>query len=85
MPDEMHDPGERRRAKVISDFKKDDRIVSSNYQGISLINTTYKFYGKICNERHRSTSDILGLLLDEHSGFRKDRSLKVSLKISIEK
>ena len=37
--------------KAMSVFKKVDRIVPLNYGGTSLINTIYKLYKKISNER----------------------------------
>lgn len=59
-------------AKVISLFKKGTRNNTGNYRGISLLNTVYKIYSKIINERLRKISE--SILIEEQAGFRKGRS-----------
>jgi hypothetical protein len=57
-------------AEVISLFKKYDRNKCANYRGgISILNSAYKVYSKIINERVKSIAEAL--LKEEQSGFRK--------------
>lgn len=65
-------PKEWRQAKVISLFKKGDRGNPNNYRGISLLDTSYKIYAKIMNERLKIIADHL--ISEEQMGFRKGRS-----------
>lgn len=58
--------------EVISLFKKGNRLDSKNYRGISLLNSTYKLYAKIINNRLKIISNTL--LEEEQAGFRKGRS-----------
>lgn len=46
-----------------------------NYSGISLLDIAYKIYSKILTKR--LTNITKELLLEEHNGFRKQRSLVV--------
>jgi hypothetical protein len=59
-------------AEVISLFKKGDCNKCANYRGISLLNSTYKVYSKIIDERVKSIAEAL--LKEEQSDFRKGRS-----------
>jgi hypothetical protein len=62
-------PSAWQKAKIISLFKKGKRNSCENYQGISLLATSYKIYAKILNKRLMNISDVL--LLEEQNGFRK--------------
>ena len=53
-------------------FKKGERNDCENYRGISLMNTGYKIYAKIINNRIMKIADCL--IGEEQSGFRKGRS-----------
>ena len=65
-------PKEWLQSKVISLFKKGSRSDPQNYRGISLLDTTYKVYARIVNNRLKTITD--SLLLEEQMGFRKGRS-----------
>ena len=65
-------PKEWRQAKVISIFKKGKRTNPNNYRGISLLDTAYKIYTRILNERLKIIADHL--ISEEQMGFRKGRS-----------
>jgi len=47
----LRTPKEWSKAKIISIYKKGDRTDTNNYRGISLLDTIYKIYAKILNER----------------------------------
>jgi hypothetical protein len=68
----LQTPKEWSKAKVISIYKKGDRTNTNNYRGISLLDTIYKIYAKILNERLKTIADTL--LSEEQMGFRKGRS-----------
>ena len=59
-------------AKVISLFKKGNKNDCGNYRGISLIDTAYKIYAKILNNRIKTIMEHL--IGEEQMGFRKGRS-----------
>ncbi len=65
-------PKEWQKAKVISLYKKGNRGDPDNYRGISLLDTTYKIYARIINERLKIIADHL--ISEEQMGFRKGRS-----------
>lgn len=65
-------PSDWHKAEVISLFKKGSRNNCDNYRGISLLNSAYKIYAKIINERLKTITDTL--LEEEQAGFRKGRS-----------
>lgn len=65
-------PKEWYQAKVISLYKKGDRTNPNNYRGISLLDTTYKIYARMLNERLKKIADHL--ISEEQVGFRKGRS-----------
>lgn len=65
-------PSAWNKAEVISLFKKGDRHRCDNYRGISLLNSAYKVYSRIINNRLKIITDAL--LCEEQSGFRKGRS-----------
>jgi hypothetical protein len=56
------------KAKVISLFKKGNRNIS----GISLLDSAYKLYARILNQRLKTTSECI--LLEEQMGFRRGSS-----------
>jgi hypothetical protein len=47
----LRTPKEWSKAKIISIYKKGDRTDTNNYRGISLLDTIYKIYAKIFNEK----------------------------------
>lgn len=55
-------PDHWRRAKVISLFKKADQKILQDYRGIGLLDTAYKIYTRILNNRLET---IAGGLLDK--------------------
>lgn len=68
-----HDvPNAWKAAHVISIFKKGKRNDCNNYRGISLIDTAYKVYAKVIQQRLQNISE--NLLIEEQNGFRKGRS-----------
>jgi hypothetical protein len=62
------------QAHVISIFKKTNQC--SNYQSIYLLNTGYKLDTKVINESLKIIAEAL--LLEDQSGFRKQRSCTFS-------
>ncbi|NSM56166.1 RNA-directed DNA polymerase [Wolbachia endosymbiont of Atemnus politus] len=79
-------PQDWNRALIIPIHKRGPKSDCNNYRGISLLNTGYKIYAKILNNKLRSiTESKLG---EEQNGFRKGRSCidpAFTLKILIEK
>jgi len=65
-------PEEWGQARVKSLFQKGKRDNSSNYRGISLLNSGYKIYAKIITQRFKTISETS--LLVEQNGFRIGRS-----------
>ncbi len=79
-------PTEWKTALVIPIFKKGLRTICENYRGISLLNTTYKVYAKIINNKLKKIMEAISL--EEQTGFRKGRSCSDNmfvLKLLIEK
>lgn len=63
------------RESVISPLhKKGEMTDVRNYRGISLLNTSYKVYAAVLNERLKSDIEGKGILPDVQAGFRKGRS-----------
>lgn len=67
-----HVPEEWNTAQISPIFKKGDRSDPRNYRGICILNSCYKLYVKIINNRLRP---IMEALIEEFQyGFRKGRS-----------
>jgi len=45
--------------------------MTSNYRGVSLLNSGYKIYGRIITQRFKTISEAI--LLEEQNGFRIGR------------
>jgi len=65
-------PEEWGQARVKSLFKKGKRDKSSNYGGISLLNSGYNIDGKIFTQRFKTVLEAI--LLEEQNGFKIGRS-----------
>ena len=65
-------PKQWRQAKVVSLFKKGDRVYGINYRGVSLLDTAYKVYTTILDERLRWWQ--ICLLSEKQMDFIKERS-----------
>jgi hypothetical protein len=63
-----HAPEERNMAVVSPMHKKGSRNDCSNYRGISLLNSCYKIYSKILNNRISKIAEKI-ILLDNQNGF----------------
>jgi sorting nexin-29 len=61
-----------RSAHLILPFTKGDKNSCNNYRDISVLNSGYKIYTKIINERLKTIMDAF--LLEEQQEFRKGRS-----------
>jgi hypothetical protein len=61
------------KVKVISLFKKGNRNISGNYRGISLLDSVYKLYARILNQKLKTISECI--LLEEQMGFRQGQSI----------
>jgi len=55
-------------------FKKGEKNKAENYRGITLMDTAYKLYAMILEEKLREEVDRLKLLPETQAGFRKGRS-----------
>jgi sorting nexin-29 len=66
-------PDDRRKAIIISIFKKGSRRDCNNYRGISMLNSAYKIYAKNIVTRCLNTITEV-LLQEEQHGFRRGRS-----------
>jgi hypothetical protein len=69
-------PDDWEKARIISLFKKGERLSCENYRGLSLLNTSYKVYSKILTNRLKVIADKL--FLEEQSGFRQGRSCNLT-------
>lgn len=65
-------PEEWNSALIYPIFKKGDRTEVKNYRGISILNSSYKLYAKIINDRLRPLMEVL--ISNSQHGFRKGRS-----------
>jgi hypothetical protein len=54
-------------------YKKGEKDTASNYRGITLLNTAYKVYAMIVEERLMKEMNERGALPDGQAGFRKGR------------
>jgi len=55
-------------------FKKGEKNKAENYRGITLMDTAYKLYAMILEEKLREEVDRLKLIPETQTGFRKERS-----------
>ena len=53
-------------------FKKGDKEKAENYRGVTLLNTSYKLYAMVLNERLKEESERI--LPESQAGFRRGRS-----------
>lgn len=67
-------PEDWRDCVITPIYKKGDPNEVGNYRGISLLNTAYKIYAAIINERLKKDIEGKGILPDGQAGFRKCRS-----------
>jgi hypothetical protein len=54
-------------------YKKGEKDTASNYRGTTLLNTAYKVYAMIVEERLMKEMNERGVLPDGQAGFRKGR------------
>jgi hypothetical protein len=81
-----HIPNEWKRSIIVPIYKKGDKRKPENYRGVNLLNTCYKIFSKILNEKLKNISE--DFLLECQNGFRKGRSCIDStfcMKLLIEK
>lgn len=79
-------PEEWQKATVVPIFKKGDQKDPKNYRGISLLNSCYKIYAQILNEKLKLYTE--NFIDEEQCGFRKGRSCidaAFTLKLLIER
>lgn len=55
-------------------FKKGDRNKEKNYRGITLLNTGYKIYAMVLENRLTKELEQKKIILETQAGFRKGRS-----------
>jgi Reverse transcriptase (RNA-dependent DNA polymerase) len=60
-------------SKVYNIFKKENPNLPLNYRSITLLNTTYKIYSTILNNRLTNFMKINKLFSNMQGGFRQDR------------
>jgi sorting nexin-29 len=60
------------KTKVISLFKEGNRNISGNYRGISLLDSAYKLYARILNQRLKTIGKCI--LLEKQMDYRRGRS-----------
>jgi hypothetical protein len=65
----VHLPNDWNEATVLPIFKTENRKDCSNYRGTSLLNSGYKIFAKIVNERLNTIAETL--LHEEQNGFRR--------------
>lgn len=63
-----------RRGVISPLYKKGPRDVMQNYRGIILLNTSYKIYALILEEKLRQETNEKNILPETQAGFRKKRS-----------
>lgn len=64
-------PKNWKQSTTVLIFKNDDKTNISNYRPITLLNTLYKVYATILNNRISKACDELALIHPNQSGFRK--------------
>lgn len=73
---------------ICSVFKKDNKEETTNYRRVTLMDTAYKIYAFISEERLRKETERLEIIPETQAGFRKGRSCMdnvFALKTVIEK
>ncbi|KAH0820314.1 hypothetical protein GEV33_002477 [Tenebrio molitor] len=65
-------PQEWKEGIICPIYKKGEKDTASNYRGITLLNTAYKLYAMIVEERLMKEMNERGALPDGQAGFRKD-------------
>ncbi|XP_063913214.1 uncharacterized protein LOC135129875 [Zophobas morio] len=71
-------PRQWREGIIIPLFKKGQKSNVKNYRGIKLLNTAYKIYAMILDERLRKGMEAMGILPDGQAGFKKGRDFKAA-------
>jgi hypothetical protein len=66
-------PQEWKEGIICPIYKKGEKDAASNYRGITLLNTAYKVYAMIVEERLMKEMNERGALPDGQAGFRKGR------------
>jgi hypothetical protein len=66
-------PQEWKEGIICPMYKKGEKNTASNYRGITLLNTAYKVYAMIVEERLMKEMNERGVLPDGQAGFRKGR------------
>jgi hypothetical protein len=66
-------PQEWKEGIICPIYKKGEKDTASNYRGITLLNTAYKVYAMIVEERLMKEMNERGVLQDGQAGFRKGR------------
>jgi hypothetical protein len=66
-------PQEWKEGIICPIYKKGEKNTASNYRGITLLNTAYKVYAMIVEERLMKEMNERGALPDGQAGFRKGR------------
>jgi hypothetical protein len=66
-------PYEWKEGIICPIYKKGEKDTVSNYRGITLLNTAYKVYAMIGEERLMKEMNERGVLPDRQAGFRKGR------------
>lgn len=67
-------PKSWKRGVIVPIYKKGDKDKVTNYRGITLLNTAYKIYAMIIEERLKQEIEKGKILPDTQAGFRKNRS-----------
>lgn len=67
-------PKSWKRGVIVPIYKKGDKDRATNYRGITLLNTAYKIYAMIIEERLKQEIEKGKILPDTQAGFRKNRS-----------
>jgi hypothetical protein len=63
-------PQEWKEGIICPIYKKGEKDTASNYRGITLLNTAYKVYAMIVEERLMKKMNERGVLPDGQAGFR---------------
>ena len=66
-------PRKWREGVICPIYKKRERKDVRNYRGITLLNTLYKMYAMVLDERLRREIESKGMVPDSQAGFREGR------------